>query len=122
MSKTKEITLYGTITISKSFSKKEFILNFVDRSHLLSKIGKFNQNLYMTEEIAEKVWAALVKRADCGEIDLGHLQDAENADDLDVDFDQLVEEEQEKIQSSSPDPQQLSSSPVLSSSSSSASS
>lgn len=115
MSKTKQvqqIQLSGTITlgITKTYTKEDLFQEFIGTN--------------IDIKTAEKIWAALVKKADkYGEIDLGHLRDAEEEDDLDYEFEQLVEEEKEKVQSSSsPDPQQLSSSPVLSSSSSSASS
>lgn len=114
MSKTKQITeiqLSGTITlgITKTYTKEDLFQEFI------------GTNIDITT--AQKIWAALVKKADkYGEIDLGHLRDAEEKDDLDYEFEELVEEEKKKVQSSSPDPQQLSSSPVLSSSSSSTSS
>ena len=102
MSNNEKIMLYGTITLSinKVFSKDDFMGYYAEGCD---------------KNVAEKVWTALIKKARWGEIDLGHLEDAEEEDDLDVEFQNLVEEEIEKVQSSSSEPQQVSSSSVLSS-------
>lgn len=105
MSNTKEIRLTATIRISKKFTKEDFLLNFVGHSHLASQHNKLDmyERLYMTEEMAEKVWTALTKKTDGdGEIDLGHDPDAETANDLEYDFIHLIGEEKEKLETQKP--------------------